>query len=936
MAVARLANILGVLFGSFAVPAIWAGEGEDFFENRVRPILANNCYACHTNSELGGLRLDSRDGLLKGGKSGPSVVPGDPDASLMIQAVRQTHERLKMPLGKKLPDKEIEALATWVKMGAPWPSTDKPVSTTRGKEFVLRPEDRAYWAFQPIRKPVLPNVKESAWAQSPIDRFILARLESEGLRPVRAADRRTLIRRASFDLIGLPPTPAEVDAFIADRSPDAFAKVVDRLLASPRYGERWGRHWLDVVRYGEADVRGNTSRGYEAYDNAFRYRDWVIQAFNEDLPYDQFVKAQLAADLLDEPQRSKMLPAVGFMGLGPWYFDLTEPPIARADERQERIDVVSRGFLGVTIACARCHNHKYDPFSIKDYYALGGVFASTTYTEYPLAPEAKVKAYQQHEKEIKSAEEAIKNYQATQSAELGEILAHKISRYFAASWKVLGPRKMGNAQAAYQDQLDCEVLDRWTRYLSRPHSKDYPYLNAWHAMLGKGGSYEEAGKIGQEFQQAALSIIAEKKDIATENDLRLAPFKLKKNGADTSLPNGFESYEEFCPGCDADLKALPREKFVLWTDLFQEQEGARPDKKEPGVLHYKEETVERFLKGEWWEHLAQLRAELEALKKSKPEPYPFIHGIRDSARPHDIKTNIRGNAYALGEEVERRFPLVLSNGDELKLNRGSGRLQLAEAIVRHPLAARVMVNRAWMYHFGRGLVGTPSNFGQNGERPSHPELLEYLADRFLSDGMSLKKLHREIMLSATYQLSAEYSEQNFAKDGDNRLLWRANRQRLDAETLRDSLLFASGNLDTAMGGPSVDLSDECRRRTVYAKISRFRLDGYLTLFDFPDPGLTNEKRNVTLVPLQRLFFMNSGFVRRQAEGFAKRLASEESNENRIRRAYAILYDREPSQEELKMGLEFVSKSGASSSADSPAWREYAHVLLSTNELAFMN
>jgi len=909
------------------------GEPVDFFENKIRPILTTNCYSCHTNSQLGGLRLDSRESILKGGKSGPAVVPGDPDSSLLIQAVRHTHERLKMPLGKKLPDTDIQALTVWVKMGASWPKAVNTIPVVRGKDFVITPENRSYWAFQPIRNPTVPEVKDAAWVQSPIDHFILARLEAGGLRPVRAADRRTLVRRASLDLIGLPPTPEEVEAFVNDRSPGAFAKVVDRLLASPRYGERWGRHWLDVVRYGEADVRGNTSRGYEPYSDAFRYRDWVIQALNEDLPYDQFVRAQLAADLLEEPQRTKMLPALGFLGLGPWYFDLTEPPIARADERHERIDVVSRGFLGVTIACARCHNHKYDPFSIKDYYALGGIFASTTYTEYPLAPEAQVKAYQAHEKRIKSAEEAVKDYLSSQSAQLGEILAHKISRYVAASWKVLGPPKVGTGQAAYQEELDCDLLERWTAYLSRPH-KDYPYLQDWHALLSRGGSYEQANKIGAEFQQMVLAVLLEKKEIETENDLRLAPFKLKKNSADSALPNGFESYEEFCPGCDAELKALPREKFVLWKDLFEEQDAPKGGKKEPGVLHYKDESVEPFLKGEWREHLAQLRAELDALKKSKPQPYPLLHGVRDCLQPHNIKTNLRGNPYALGEEVPRRFPLVLSNGEPETYTRGSGRLQLAEAIVRHPLTARVIVNRVWMYHLGRGLVGTASNFGQNGDRPSHPELLEYLADSFLRGGMSLKKLHREIMLSATYQLSTEYSERNFAQDGDNRLLWRANRRRLDAETLRDSLLFAAGNLDLSVGGPSVDLADDCRRRTVYAKISRFRLDRYLTLFDFPDPGITNEKRNVTLVPLQQLFFMNSGFVGRQAESFARRLAEAGSNEARIRRAYEILYEREPSQQELKLALEFLG--GAAVGADSWAWREYAHVLLSTNELAFIN
>jgi hypothetical protein len=370
-------------------------------------------------------------------------------------------------------------------------------------------------------------------------------------------------------------------------------------------------------------------------------------------------------------------------------------------------------------------------------------------------------------------------------------------------------------------------------------------------------------------------------------------------------------------------------------DLFQKQQDLdKPEKEEPGVLLYKGEEVVRFLEGNWKAHLSQLRAELEALKKSKPEPYPFLHGVADAARPRDLKIHLRGNPYHLGDEVPRRFPVILSNGEPAPLDKGSGRLQLAEAVIRHPLVARVAVNRVWHHHFGRGLVGTLSNFGQTGERPSHPELLEYLASQFVRGGMSLKKLHREILLSATYQLSSEFSAQNFAKDGDNRFYWRANRRRLDAEALRDSLLFVSGALDGGVGGPSIDLSGDSPRRTVYAAVSRYRLDPYLRLFDFPEPSLTSEKRNVTLVPLQRLFFMNSGFVAKQADQLARRLAAEPSEEARIRSAYRILYNREPSGEELRLGIEFLTANGASEG--SPAWRQYARVLLSTNEFEFVN
>jgi hypothetical protein len=375
---------------------IWAGlaflslsslnaADTDLFESKVRPILANNCYACHTASKLGGLRVDSRADLLKGGVSGPEIVHGDPEKSLLIRAVRQTDDKLKMPQGGKLRKPEIDALVEWVRVGAPWPESKIPVTRNT---FTLRPEQRAFWSFQPIHKPAVPTVGDSAWPRTDIDRFILANLEKQNLKPVPAASKRVLLRRITLDLTGLPPTPEEFDAFEKDTSADAYVKVVDRLLASPQYGERWGRFWLDVARYGEDDYRSldPMRRGFNPYPNAYLYRDWVVKAFNDDLPYDQFVKAQLAADLMDEKSRVAMTPALGFLGLGPWFYDNGAVEITHADERHDRVDVVSRGFLGLTVGCARCHDHKYDPISTRDYYALAGVFNNTNYTEVPLAP----------------------------------------------------------------------------------------------------------------------------------------------------------------------------------------------------------------------------------------------------------------------------------------------------------------------------------------------------------------------------------------------------------------------------------------------------------------------------------------------------------------------------------------------------------------------
>src|ERR1700731_1519631 len=400
-----------------SAPSDASSAGEDFFETKVRPIFANICSNCHGDAATSGLRVASRESLLKGGSRGPAIVPNDPDKSLMIQAVRQTGE-LKMPKGGKLTPEEVQSLTDWVKMGAPWPRSKPTLTAARGAEFKISPEQRSFWSFQPLKMPAIPQAKNVRWGKTAIDKFVLAKLESQGISPAPTADRRTLIRRATFDLTGLPPTPEEIDEFQKDKSPNPFAKVVDRLLASPRYGERWGRHWLDIARYAEDDVRGldPQGRGYMPFYGAYAYRDWVIKAFNEDLPYDQFVRRQLAGDLLDGQKPGDVLPATAFLGGGPWLWDQAEPVQGRADERNERIDAVSRGLLGLTVACARCHNHKYDPISQNDYYALAGVFASSTYKEYPLVSETQVAAWRQKEQELLDLKEQLEEFTKAETA----------------------------------------------------------------------------------------------------------------------------------------------------------------------------------------------------------------------------------------------------------------------------------------------------------------------------------------------------------------------------------------------------------------------------------------------------------------------------------------------------------------------------------------
>jgi mono/diheme cytochrome c family protein len=898
----------------------------EYFETRVRPVLAANCYDCHADERMGGLRVDSRDALLKGGRSGPAIVPGDPDKSLLIEAVRQTRATLKMPKGGRLTPAEIDGLVDWVKAGAPW-AAFAPAATAVASErkpspaaaatpgYVITPAQRAFWSFQPVRVAPVPAVSHTAWPKTDIDRYVLAHLERAGLTPVRAADKRTLIRRATLDLIGLPPTAEEIDAFDNDQSPDAFATVIDRLLASPQYGETWGRLWLDVARYGEDDYRSldPKQRGYNPYPNAYLYRDWVIKAFNDDLPYDQFVRAQLAGDLIGEPAtRARTLPALGFLGLGPWFYDNGAVEITRADERHDRVDVVSRGFLGLTVGCARCHDHKYDPIPTSDYYSLAGVFLNTTYHEYPLVPKSVVDDYTRQDKQIEKKEKLLEEFTRVESTQLGETLALQASKYMAAAWKVLGEPKDEIARVVEAEKLDYELFDRWLKFLAKP-PRFYPYLTKWQEMIKAGGSAAEAKTLADEFQALVLDVMFDRKEIKEENDIiaakALTGTKKKEPG---KLPSDFVTNDDFCPGCGLSLKSLPVERNNLWTDVFQRdlQEGFDPaqaaEKIKPGLFAFRGWGLERQLSADRRRYVDGLRADITSLRKAQPPKFAFVHGVADAEKPVAIRISKRGSPYNLGDEEPRHFLSVLSEGQPAPFATGSGRLELADAILRQPITTRVIVNRIWKGHFGTGLVDTPSNFGVAGERPTNPELLEYLAQRFVDQKLSLKQLHREIMLSAVYQLSADCAAANVEKDAGNRLYWRADRHRMTAEQIRDSLLFVSGALDTKMGGPSTPLSPSFTRRTVYGKVSRYKLDDYLQLFDFPSPNLSAERRFVTTVPLQRLFFMNSDFMQQQGELIARTVAAEADNTARIQKAYRLIFGRAASAAEIKAGLTFLA------------------------------
>ncbi|MEO6223419.1 MAG: PSD1 and planctomycete cytochrome C domain-containing protein [Vicinamibacterales bacterium] len=891
-----------------------AAQSAEFFEARVRPILVASCYECHAEAAKGDLRVDSREALLQGGESGPAIVVGDPDKSLLIQAVRQSDPTApRMPKGKsKLRPEEIEILAEWVRAGAAWPVNAKPATAAAApaKVMEITPAHREFWSVRALARPVVPSVKSTSWPRTDIDRFILARLEKDGLRPVAAADKLALIRRVTLDLTGVPPTPEEVDAFMKDASPTAFTKVTDRLLASPRYGETWGRMWLDVARYGEDDYRSldPMGRGYNPYPNAYLYRDWVIKAFNDDMPYGDFVRAQLAADLLEPAQRVRNAPALGFLGLGPWYYDNGAVEITRADERHDRVDAVSRGFLGLTVGCARCHDHKYDPIPTSDYYGLAGVFANTEYHEYPQAPQAVVDEFKAQEKKIEKKNELLGRYLQKESEQLADTLAFQISKYVVAAWRVTGEPKAEKSRVVESEKLDYELFDRYLRFLEKPPTF-YPYLKAWQDMVKSGGTEAEAKRLAGEFQNLVVDVLLARREVKIENDIIAAKaLPGTKPKERLNKPNAFVTNDDFCPGCGLELKSMPIERTNLWTDVFEsdlDNANVPGVSRKRGLLVFYGWGLERQLGPDRRALIQSLKDDIEAMEKALPAPYPYVHGVWDMPTPTNLKVAIRGSVYRSGAEVPRGFLSVLGKPERQAFSKGSGRLELAEAIVEQPISARVIVNRIWKGHFGTGLSDTPSNFGWNGERPTHPELLEYLTQYFLDHGRSIKALHREILRSAVYQLSTTNDSANFDKDAGNRLYWRSNRSRLSAEQLRDSVLFVAGSLEPKMGGPATTLTPLSGRRTIYGKVSRYRLDEFLQLFDYPSPMQSAEKRFNTNVPLQRLFLMNSDFMQQQAERVAERVIAEATDEARITKAYRLIFGRTPTPGELKAGLEFL-------------------------------
>lgn len=1100
-------------------------EQRQNFEKKVRPLLAEHCWSCHgqENAESE-LRLDSLEGLLDGGTRGPAILPGQPEKSLMITAVNHA-DRLQMPPKQKLPPAEIAVLANWVRDGAYWPDARPAERSERVREAapeMLRDEDRQFWAFQPVNRPPLPEISDRGWAFGPSDTFIRSRLDQEHLRPVAAADPATMLRRATFDLLGLPPAADDREDFWSDPQLDRFDRLLDRLLASPRYGERWGRHWLDVARYGDSNGLDENL----AFANAFRYRDYVVRSLNRDKPYDQFVLEQIAGDLILDPAAPSSDPldpliATGFLALGAKMLAEDDPLKMQMDIVDEQVDTLGKAFMGLTLGCARCHDHKYDPLSMSDYYALAGIFKSTKtmenfsvvakWQERPLGTPDQIAQRSQIQATIDAQQKQVNQQIAALNQEL---LAHVRARsreYLLAAaaqiWQERTQRSIGTALgiAAATGQV-APVTDPEAGSVPSPQvleAENYQRGNAlkhfngygegigvilsngnggWHAEYDL--SVTDAGWYQLEVRYAAaasrpteLSINGKlvRSDALREvtgswypdtqkwhvervvelksgvNVIRLSRFEplphidkilvarvdpaldvaalfASENPTDSS-PVRADSYELKAPFVDQWRQRLeraeaeadgPLKEWRAWMVASKGPEFRPSLASAQALAALATQTGQRLAAAEQqWQQLLKTRAsaqaeppnelpdaDAESFRKLLYESMPgaplaipsnveehYAPSTKDALRRNrdelqqlrqslpilpetmavgegtleDLPIHLRGNHTSLGKErVPRRFPRILDTEPPAPLTASqSGRLDLARWLTRgdHPLTSRVIVNRIWIGHFGDGLVRSADNFGRLGDRPSHPELLDWLARRLLDRGWSLKSLHRELMQTATYQLSAENHDAAQLADPDNRLQWRHPRRRLEAEAIRDSILAVADGLDLRMEGSLLPIANrayvtstanvnpqiyDSPRRTIYLPVVRSALYEVLQAFDFAEPSVLNGKRDATTVAPQALFMLNSTLVAQQARAIATQLMRQPMQEEgaRIEWLYQKVLGRPPREGERAAGTQFLQTYASHLERSEPnlssddrwlrVWQAVCRSLIASNEFVYVD
>jgi hypothetical protein len=1066
----RLGILIAALLSLGAGIARSQKPDQDFFEKNVRPLLVKQCLSCHSgNQAMSGLRLDSREAIEKGGVRGPAIAANDPGHSMLIRAVRQTDPKLKMPPGGKLSEAEIAALEQWIAMGAPWgAAAPNPTSSQK------------FWAFVAPVDPPVPAVKNRTWVKSPIDAFMLAALEAKGLTPARPADKRSLIRRVTFDLTGLPPAPDEVQAFLNDSSPDAFAKVVDRLLASPRYGERWGRHWLDVARY--ADSNGLDEN--LVYKSAFRYRDYVIQAFNKDKPYDQFIHEQLAGDLLPEDKdlatTFERWTATGFLSLGAKMLAEDDPVKMEMDIVDEQLDTTARAFMGLTLGCARCHDHKFDPIPQADYYSMAGIFKSSktmenfkvvaTWHEYVLAPKEDRDLLKAHSEKVEAKRKEIGGITKVQNARLASEAMLKAGQYLLAAGDVmryekvrLKPRQERAADARAAGNFDRGNVPRTLEKGKRNVVAEQkgPFYAEYDVAVPAAGDYqvdlleEEAGGgtadllvNGVLMKQGAPPVQnraaspdaggwsvagiflfpAGKSIIRLEHrnrfpyfeKLLVAPSQLQqapKTGVQVARqygvnPGFLEQWvEELHRSGDApnsvlylwqqgrtegwtspaaalfrDLAPANREALAaryqdIFRDAVRQWEALGPEPPaaaslpDAGLEAMRQLLYEKFgpfrppsdakqyYPTDPREQLTRLEKEAKDLEAATPD-FPRAMGVREGEKISDLPVHIRGSHWTLGPVAPRGFLHAVSSEERpIVSNRESGRLELARWLTRkdHPLTSRVMVNRIWRGHFGRGIVPSTDNFGRLGEPPTNQPLLDWLALRFIEQGWSVKAMHRTILLSNAYQMSTEHNAKAAESDPENTLLWRMNRRRLEAESIRDAILAVSGDIDLTPGGTILAYKDrqyvsntekrgganyDLNRRAVYLPIIRSSMYEMFQAFDLPDPSTPTGDRMSTVVAPQALFMMNGPVLlkhtRTMADGLLARTDLDDAG--RIRNAYERALGRPPEPREIDRALTLISRVSQAMADRQPdpkarlafAWQSFCKSLVASNEFIYLN
>jgi hypothetical protein len=921
-----LTNRLAPALVAFAAGLSLAGAadvaGFEFFEKKVRPILVERCYACHgEEKQKGGLRLDHRAGALHGGDSGPVLVPGEPEKSLLARALSWDDPKLQMPPRNRLPDAEIAVLTDWIRRGAPDP---REVTTAAANPMAAGP----HWAYQPLQAASPPAVRDQAWPANDLDRFILARLEAKGLRPVGDADQATLARRLFFALTGLPPAPEDIDQFVHDDRPEALAALVDSLLASPHFGERWGRHWLDIVRFGESV----TLRGF-IFPEAWRYRDYVIDAFNEDRPYDQFLREQIAGDLLPASslaERQRQVIATTFLALGNTNFEEQDKQQLEMDFIDEQLDTLGKAFLAQTIGCARCHDHKFDPIPARDYYALAGILRNATAIEHanvskwvelplPLEPdeEARVNAHETEVKRLTAAVATAKDRLAKLQTAGDQPTTPNVLAVADLPGIVVDSAQAGRVGEWQLSQHTGRFIG--DGYLHDQNRDKGRKTLTFHPALPASGRYEVRFAFSHDGSRATnvpvtiLHADGETTVLVNQRErppidgrfVSLGQFRFERGNQGSVLVSN-EGTGNFVTA-DAIQFLPPPGTFggenVATTD-------AAP---EPGVSAGEQAALAAART-----ELAQLEAQLKT-RRAAAVKRPMVMGIRENPTVGDIPIHIRGSVHNLGALAPRGFLQIASHGAVPVIPENeSGRQQLADWLASpdNPLTARVLVNRVWHWLFGAGLVRSPDNFGTTGDAPSHPELLDHLAAEFIADGWSVKQLLRRMVLSRTYGLSTADDAAALAADPENRLLWRMNRRRLEAENVRDAILSASGRLDLTTGGSTVptglssdyDVRYTGLRRSVYVPVLRNSLPELFEVFDFADPSMVVGARHTSTVAPQALFLLNHPFVMEEARHTAERLLREAGANatDQIQLLYRLTLGRPPTEAELQLATHFLA------------------------------